>query len=72
MIRELDLNGDWYIDLEEFVDAIGVNITEYGNMEDDLILLDAFLIFESDKNGFITPKGAAEGTNWPWLQEMQS
>lgn len=50
MIRELDSDGDRYIDLDEFMDAI----IECGSKEDEL--MDAFLIFDVDKNGFISAK----------------
>ena len=53
MIRDLDSNGDRYVDfvdLDEFMEAI----IEFGSKEGEL--MDAFLIFDVDKNGFISAK----------------
>ncbi|KAJ4955495.1 hypothetical protein NE237_012278 [Protea cynaroides] len=46
MVRELDFNGDGYIDLDEFMEVVG------HDKEDDL--RDAFLVFDSDRNGYIS------------------
>ncbi|KAK6262988.1 hypothetical protein QUC31_008804 [Theobroma cacao] len=54
MVRELDRNGDGYIDFKEFMDAVGVNTVQFSDKEDEL--MDAFAIFDSDKNGFISAK----------------
>ena len=54
MVRELDGNGDGYIDFEEFMDALGVNTVQFSDKEDEL--MDAFAIFDSDKKGFISAK----------------
>ncbi|XWS61890.1 hypothetical protein CRYUN_Cryun07bG0163400 [Craigia yunnanensis] len=54
MVRELDRNGDGYIDFEEFMDVLGVNTVQFSDKEDEL--MDAFTIFDSDKNGFISAK----------------
>ncbi|XP_043715219.1 probable calcium-binding protein CML23 [Telopea speciosissima] len=53
MVRELDCNGDGYIDLDEFMDVVG-HKDEIGcrGKEDDL--RDAFLMFDSDRNGYIS------------------
>ncbi|PPD91846.1 hypothetical protein GOBAR_DD11205 [Gossypium barbadense] len=60
MIREMDFNGDGFIDSDEFMHAV-VNTTSDGAISscssgDDDHLMDAFLIFDKDKNGFISAK----------------
>ncbi|KAJ7010820.1 hypothetical protein NC653_001318 [Populus alba x Populus x berolinensis] len=53
LIRDLDSNGDRYVDfvdLDEFMEAI----IECGSKEGEL--MDVFLIFDIDKNGFISAK----------------
>lgn len=45
ILREMDCNGDGFIDLDEFMNVVDTN-------RDDI--MDAFLIFDSDKNGFIS------------------
>ncbi|KAG6782696.1 hypothetical protein POTOM_012109 [Populus tomentosa] len=47
IVRWLDSNGDGYIDLDDLLNVI----TQCGSEKDDL--MDAFLIFDIDKNGFI-------------------
>ncbi|KAL5863656.1 hypothetical protein ACOSQ3_001170 [Xanthoceras sorbifolium] len=49
MVTQMDYNGDGFIDLDEFMDAVHVD-----NGQDDHHLMDAFLIFDSDKNGLIS------------------
>lgn len=46
----MDSNGDGYIDLDDLLNVI----TDCGSEKDDL--MDAFLIFDIDKNGFISAK----------------
>ncbi|KAJ6962586.1 hypothetical protein NC652_001292 [Populus alba x Populus x berolinensis] len=53
LIRDLDSNGDRYVDfvdLDEFMEAI----IECGSKEGEL--MDAFLIIDIDKNGFVSAK----------------
>ncbi|OVA07714.1 EF-hand domain [Macleaya cordata] len=50
MVREVDCNGDGFIDLDEFMGVVG------GSKCADEDLMDAFLVFDTDKNGFISAK----------------
>ncbi|KAJ0111390.1 hypothetical protein Patl1_00283 [Pistacia atlantica] len=50
MVSQIDYNGDGFIDLDEFMDA--VHSTD--SKED--YLMDAFLIFDTDKNGLISAR----------------
>lgn len=56
MVKQMDCNGDGFIDLDEFMIVMESDkaIGENGKEEDDL--RNAFLIFDSDKNGFISAK----------------
>lgn len=45
MVREMDCDGDGFIDLDEFM-----NVME----TDNKVLMDAFCIFDTDNNGFIS------------------
>ncbi|XP_042510852.1 probable calcium-binding protein CML18 [Macadamia integrifolia] len=55
MIRELDCNGDGYIDLDEFMDVVGgPEGGEVGCSSREDELMDAFLMFDSDGNGYIS------------------
>ncbi|XP_057498515.1 probable calcium-binding protein CML23 [Actinidia eriantha] len=49
MLREMDFNGDGFVDLDEFVKVVDI-----AHEESDL--MDVFLVFDSDKNGFISDK----------------
>lgn len=51
MVREMDSNGDGFLDMDEFMDAVGGN--GCGSDREDL-LMDAFRIFDSDRNGKIS------------------
>uniref|UniRef100_A0A5B7BU28 Putative calcium-binding protein CML18 n=1 Tax=Davidia involucrata TaxID=16924 RepID=A0A5B7BU28_DAVIN len=54
MVREMDCNGDGFIDMEEFMNVM-TNPDSQTGKEDDL-LMDVFLIFDSDRNGFISAR----------------
>ncbi|MCL7042309.1 hypothetical protein MKW94_007345 [Papaver nudicaule] len=53
MLKEVDCNGDGFIDLDEFMSVVAGSGKSKGADED---LKDAFLVFDSDKNGFISAK----------------
>ena len=55
MVRVLDFNGDGFVDLDEFMVVMREGI-EGCKGEQDEYLMDAFLVFDSDKNGLISPK----------------
>lgn len=45
MVREMDCDGDGFIDLDEFMNVMDT---------DNKVLMDAFGIFDTDNNGFIS------------------
>ncbi|PON42182.1 Parvalbumin [Trema orientale] len=53
MVREMDCDGDGFVELDEFLDVV-INTT--GNSADHDHLMDAFLVFDTDKNGKISAK----------------
>nr|QGZ07672.1 putative calcium-binding protein [Fragaria x ananassa] len=56
MVREMDCNGDGFIDLDEFMTAVSANDTKRSGNDGGDDLMDAFLIFDTDKNGKISAK----------------
>lgn len=48
MLKQMDYNGDGFVDLDEFMDAV------HGSDSKEEYLMDAFLIFDTDKNGLIS------------------
>ncbi|XP_062090529.1 probable calcium-binding protein CML18 [Humulus lupulus] len=64
MVKEMDCDGDGFVDLDEFLDVmINYNNNTTGNTDgkednddDHDHLLDAFLVFDTDKNGKISAK----------------
>lgn len=50
LVSHIDDNGDGFIDLDEFMDAVHSD-----NSKEDH-LMDAFLIFDTDKNGLISAR----------------
>lgn len=58
MVREMDCNGDELIDLDEFMSVANACGRTGGGSEEDEeeedYLMDAFLIFDADKNGKIS------------------
>ncbi|XP_022757109.1 calcium-binding protein CML24-like [Durio zibethinus] len=56
MIREIDFNGDGFIDLDEFMHAVNTDGAICSNNSEEDYHMDAFLIFDSDKNGLISAK----------------
>ena len=53
MIREMDFNGDGFIDLDEFMHAVNMDGAICSHGEEDYFM-DASLIFDTDKNGLIS------------------
>ena len=59
IVREVDCNGDGFIDLDEFMGVMNPDSIVEGtssNNDSDDGLMDAFLIFDSDHNGLISAK----------------
>ena len=58
MVSVLDSNGDGFVDLDEFMVVMNdiEGKFESDNNEQDKHLMDAFLVFDTDKNGLISAK----------------
>lgn len=59
MVNMLDSNRDGFVDLEEFMVVMDNKEGKFGcatDKEQDEYLMDAFLVFDTDKNGLISAK----------------
>ncbi|MED6145371.1 hypothetical protein PIB30_024573 [Stylosanthes scabra] len=57
MFSVLDSNGDGYVDFDEFMVVMNKNEENDNNSnEENESLMDAFLVFDTDKNGLISAK----------------
>ncbi|XP_047151998.1 probable calcium-binding protein CML23 [Vigna umbellata] len=62
MVRVLDFNGDGFVDLDEFMVVVMNGMEKEKEEEEeeeekiDDYLMDAFLVFDTDKNGLISAK----------------
>ncbi|KAL2337444.1 hypothetical protein Fmac_011890 [Flemingia macrophylla] len=63
MVRVLDFNGDGFVDFDEFMvvmkeEKFGSDMEndDHDHDHDDRCLMDAFLVFDTDKNGLISAK----------------
>lgn len=54
MVTQMDCDGDGFIDLDEFMGVVHVDEFKEDYYYD--VLMDAFLVFDSDKNGLISAK----------------
>lgn len=59
MVNMLDSNGDGFVDLDEFMVVMDNKEGKFGcatDKEQDEYLMDAFLVFDTDKNGLISAR----------------
>ncbi|XP_059311143.1 probable calcium-binding protein CML23 [Lycium ferocissimum] len=58
MVKEMDCDGDGFVDLDEFLNVMGVEKDQtFGDSVKNIDeLKEAFLVFDSDKNGLISAK----------------
>lgn len=55
MVKEMDCDGDGFVDLDEFLNVMGVEKDHvFGDI--DAIIRQVFLVFDADKNGLISAK----------------
>ncbi|EEF50402.1 calmodulin, putative [Ricinus communis] len=56
MVREMDCNGDGFVDMDEFIYTLNDDgkLRGVGGDNKKDYLMDAFLIFDADKNGLIS------------------
>jgi Ca2+-binding EF-hand superfamily protein len=55
MVSAMDYDGDGLIDLDEFIDAMNTS-RKFGVEKEEDHLMDAFVIFDADRNGLISPR----------------
>ncbi|KAL6981822.1 hypothetical protein U1Q18_052696 [Sarracenia purpurea var. burkii] len=53
MVREMDRDGDGFVDVDEFLRVVDAGNEPGGGDGEENDLRDAFVVFDSDKNGFI-------------------
>ncbi|KAK4379376.1 hypothetical protein RND71_001238 [Anisodus tanguticus] len=59
MVKEMDCDGDGFVDLDEFLNVMGVEKDQvFGDSVKDIdeLIRQAFLVFDADKNGLISAK----------------
>lgn len=59
MVKEMDCDGDGFVDLDEFLSVMGMEKDQvFGDSGKDIdeLIREAFLVFDDDKNGLISAK----------------
>ncbi|CAN4125808.1 unnamed protein product [Withania somnifera] len=59
MVKEMDCDGDGFMDLDEFLSVMGVEKDQvFGDSVKDIdeLIREVFQVFDADKNGLISPK----------------
>ncbi|MED6170940.1 hypothetical protein PIB30_036003 [Stylosanthes scabra] len=57
MVKALDFNGDGFVDFDEFMVVMREgDKNNFNSIDEDEYLMDAFDVFDSDKNGLISAK----------------
>ncbi|XP_015085728.1 probable calcium-binding protein CML10 [Solanum pennellii] len=54
MVKEMDCDGDGFVDLDEFLNVMGVEKDEAKDIDE--IIRQVFLVFDADNNGLISAK----------------